>query len=378
MVNTMPTDYRTFTPRDQARWDAKVEPAPGGCVLWTAKTNARGYGVFRLGKRVLLAHRVSYVQANGQIPDGMQVCHQCDTAACVNPQHLLLGSAADNAQDKIKRGRAKGINAAGANGRAKLDWDKVDEIRARLKTGESQRKLAAEFGVTQAQVSEIQLGRTWKKPGVPVIPKTPRSDRGKNAKKTHPSVIRPTAADEARFWEKVDRGSAVDQLAELEAKRQPCWPWIATSKTRGGYGAFYIQGRRIPAHRMSYLLAHGEIPDADIAHSCANNLCVNPAHLEATDRTANMKNAETRARISKKNKGNRSRAVLTDVEIRYVKERFRDEPLLSARQLADDLENIVTPACLANIRKGKTGGHVVVEGFIPRRVTPKQTAAMRS
>lgn len=374
----MPTDYPPLSKRDQARWAKKIEPGPNGCVLWTARTNAKGYGSFRLGTRVLLAHRVAYVQAYGQIPDGLQVCHTCDTPACVEPAHLKLGTAADNAHDKVERERAKGINAAGTNGRAKLDWPQVDEIRRRLTAGESGAFLAEAFDVTGQQISQIRLGRTWKKPAIEVVPKKPRSDRGKRKKPMRTDgELKVNEKTAQRFWAKVNKGSAVDRLSDLGDPRDACWLWTAAT-TPGGYGAFNVDGRVRVAHRIAYLIEHGEIPDADIAHSCANRLCVNPAHLAPENRAANMANEHTRARIATKNKGNRNRAVLTDEQIRYVKERFRDEPMLSAVQIARELGDIVTPAALAKIRKGQSGAHVRVAGFEPRRVSPKEVAAMRN
>ena len=76
-----------------------------GCWLWVARKNAGGYGTFKADSKSLLAHRVSYELYVGEIPDGMCVCHKCDTPACVNPQHLFLGSHKDNAVDCVQKGR---------------------------------------------------------------------------------------------------------------------------------------------------------------------------------------------------------------------------------------------------------------------------------
>lgn len=367
----MPTNYPKFSPRDLERWNQKIEPsavdrlaAPDACVLWTASKNARGYGVFRLDNRSLLAHRVAYVQANGQIPDGALVRHTCDDPACVNPRHLVLGTPADNSADMVERGRFADQSGE-KNGRAKLDWAKVDEIRARLEAGESQRALAEEFGVSQPHLSDIKLGRTWQRQDVPVVPKKARSDRGKR-RRGRSSPIEADEKTTRRFWKKVAKAGPDD-----------CWEWQA-AKDSSGYGAFNICGRVRGAHLVSYLIANGKMAENDVAHTCANRACVNPAHLKDTTRTSNMQNPETRRRISKKARGGRRNTKLTDEQIRFVKERFRDDKLLSARKLADELGNVVTPECLANIRKGKTGRHVKVPGFRARKVTPKRAAAMRA
>lgn len=85
---------------------AKAMPIPeAGCWLWTGTANERGYGRVYSGGRMWVAHRLSWTQANGPIPSGMFVCHKCDTPACVNPDHLFLGSPRDNVLDMVAKGR---------------------------------------------------------------------------------------------------------------------------------------------------------------------------------------------------------------------------------------------------------------------------------
>lgn len=82
-----------------------------GCWLWTGSTDQNGYGRIggydKHGKyRALIATRVSLELAGVEIPDGLDACHKCDTPACVNPSHLFAGTAKQNAQDMVAKGRA--------------------------------------------------------------------------------------------------------------------------------------------------------------------------------------------------------------------------------------------------------------------------------
>lgn len=83
----------------------KFVPPGDGCRLWTGSTNNYGYGRFALDGRVVYAHRVAYELVVGPIPPGAQVCHTCDTPTCCNPDHLFLGTQAENLQDMTRKGR---------------------------------------------------------------------------------------------------------------------------------------------------------------------------------------------------------------------------------------------------------------------------------
>lgn len=123
----------------------------------------KGYGTINIGGRMTLAHRASYAVANGPIDPGLVVCHRCDTPACVNPDHLFVGTHKDNTQDCVRKGRIRnGPSQGEQNANAKLNWAKVHDIRASLGTGEHPRRLAEVYGVSIATIRSIDKGRIWR------------------------------------------------------------------------------------------------------------------------------------------------------------------------------------------------------------------------
>lgn len=73
-----------------------------GCHVWSSTLSTGGYG------RVLVsAHRLAWELAHGPIPGGLLVLHKCDNPPCCNPEHLFLGTIADNMADKIRKGRGR-------------------------------------------------------------------------------------------------------------------------------------------------------------------------------------------------------------------------------------------------------------------------------
>lgn len=135
------------------------------CVA-AASIGTHGYGQVWDGRRMARAYRVAWEKANGPIPDGLCVLHHCDNPACINVEHLFLGTHADNMQDKAKKGRARTSDRRGeANTAATLTREEVRTIRALWASGETrQSEIAQRFGVCQQHVSRIVRGALWSVP----------------------------------------------------------------------------------------------------------------------------------------------------------------------------------------------------------------------
>ncbi len=154
-----------YTPAFARRFWSKVEKTDS-CWLWQGALGGPPgwrYGALRAegSATVLGAHRVSYALDRGYMPPRyMDVCHRCDNPACVNPEHLFLGTRADNLRDMVSKGRAVHPRGAAAS-RARLDEEKVRTIRADHEAGATMRALAARFGVAEPTVQQVIARRTW-------------------------------------------------------------------------------------------------------------------------------------------------------------------------------------------------------------------------
>jgi predicted XRE-type DNA-binding protein len=160
------------TDQERERFEEKVEQStPGACWEWTAHRQPDGYGMFRCDGQMRLAHRVAYTIHRGEIPAGKYVCHRCDNPGCVNPDHLFVGTQADNMGDA----KAKGRHAHGeSNNYAKLTVKKVKRIRELWATGQiTQVELGRAFGVTGAAINHVVQGHTWQHVDGQIVPPQP-------------------------------------------------------------------------------------------------------------------------------------------------------------------------------------------------------------
>lgn len=124
-----------------------------GCWVWTGATQRAGYGIIGEGRRKLHStHRFMYQHTRGVVLSGEEdVCHRCDNPPCCNPEHLFVGSAADNCFDMKLKGRTT----------SPLTIEQVREIRARRETGESYTNIGKSFGVSKVTARNVCIGKTW-------------------------------------------------------------------------------------------------------------------------------------------------------------------------------------------------------------------------
>lgn len=157
------------------RFWGKVTVGPG-CWIWRGTRLPRGYGRYspRHG-RTVYAHRLAYELQGERIPDGLIVCHHCDTPSCVNPAHLFVGTHQDNVDDCVRKKRMHLGNKHGlrlhpecanplrgeAHPCAKLTAHDVRQLRRLRADGISFATLAQRFGIGKTQAQGIVARRKW-------------------------------------------------------------------------------------------------------------------------------------------------------------------------------------------------------------------------
>lgn len=131
----------------------RVEKHPNGCWLWTGYKMHKGYGQTSFQHEGWRTHRLSYFLHYGDFDRSLLVCHKCDVPACVNPEHLFLGTSSDNRRDMVKKGRSRSRST-------KLTEEIVRLIRE-MGQFESHRQVAKQLGLSPSTVFSVIKGKIW-------------------------------------------------------------------------------------------------------------------------------------------------------------------------------------------------------------------------
>lgn len=150
--------FRYIAANGDARFWRKVEKSDG-CWLWRGARNQSGYGHLKVAGEWWIAHRRAWVLAGHELPADRDLCHRCDNPACVRPNHMFVGTRADNMRDA----KAKGRTASGErHGRSRLSAEVVRELRrVRNADGLTYKALGARFGISPQHAHYIVTQRYW-------------------------------------------------------------------------------------------------------------------------------------------------------------------------------------------------------------------------
>lgn len=159
---------------EESRFWRKVKRGDG-CWIWTGAKRGKKYGAIRFRGKSWSANRVAWILTNGEIPNGLFVCHHCDTPLCCRPDHLFLGTNQDNMDDMNAKGRgARGethgfilhpekIPRGEKRGTSKLTDNSVREIRNKFSAGGiSKMDLAREYKVDHTTIRSVISRKNWK------------------------------------------------------------------------------------------------------------------------------------------------------------------------------------------------------------------------
>lgn len=158
----MENKYRT----DVAKVLARAVRAETGCLEWAGMLNASGYGMTsvrleRGGIKQMQAHRLAFEYANGEIPDGLIVRHRCHNRKCIDPDHLLSGTRADNVRDRTERFRTARMTRAAAVWEAKEAAQRQERSARRLECKQARAPKPPEYPIAWEDTAALAKIPPW-------------------------------------------------------------------------------------------------------------------------------------------------------------------------------------------------------------------------
>lgn len=152
---------------------ARVKVDANGCFNWQGSIHRDGYGMtyWPPQKQTMQTHRASYLVFRGAVPKGMFVCHRCDNRRCINPAHLFLGTPKENIEDAFEKRRlccGESVNTAC------LKESDVVEIARLYGTGKTIRELCEIYGIANSSMVRIVNGKNWRHVDRPVFKVLPK------------------------------------------------------------------------------------------------------------------------------------------------------------------------------------------------------------
>ncbi len=260
-----------FDSHEERFWSKVAKAGPDDCWNWTAGTTRDGYGQFRPGGTAACIHasRYSWLLAHPHLaimPDQF-VCHICDNRLCVNPAHLFLGTAADNARDRD----AKGRTGRPTGPRAKRQAPRVSRVPAQR----------SYHPISAQSVVRTKPRRTR---GTCTLDDCDRPHAGRGFCSMHLKRWQAHGDTLPRKAGKPYLGRSAEQVkaviaANIIVSADGCWEWQRGFTKTGGYPSLTWRGGTM-GHRVSYTAFVGPIPAGlCVCHRCDNRACINPEHL---------------------------------------------------------------------------------------------------
>ncbi len=233
-----------------------IRPELGNCWEWSG-LKKEGYGIYSK----ISAHRFSYMMHKDKNIDNFVVMHICDNRACVNPDHLQIGTIYDNIKDKVSKNRTnKGIKNPYII-HNKFTDDIVNEIKALKDKNININEIILKYNISISHINAIWKGKT----------RINSDDK---------------LSEKELFFKR-----AVINKQILHESLGECW------ETKRDRQIISFHNKMKLSHRVAYYLEYGEIPDGKyIRHKCDNSKCINPNHLEVGTHQDNMNDRTIRNR----------------------------------------------------------------------------------